>query len=254
MAFPEPFVIQPSGQHTHTIIFIHGRNSDGQELAEELFEGRTTAEASLDTALAWNKNCKWIFPSAPARFSTVFQEDLTEWFDIYSLTDTDAEQERQITGLRESIDHTRTIVEQETASIPPSRIILAGISQGFGIATHVLLSCGYDFGGVIGSCGWIPFQKQLRDVLRQTSTLRDVFEKKLGLAHVATRLATGVPVFIAHAENDAVVDLRHGIEACRTLRGLGFVVEFHTYDSDAHWIPEPQGYDDLVAFLKRVSF
>lgn len=70
-------VVLPVSTHTHTIILLHGRGSDGEEFAEELFEARTSDGMHLCERLpGW----KWIFPTAHERFSTVFQEELKEWF------------------------------------------------------------------------------------------------------------------------------------------------------------------------------
>lgn len=40
-AFPPLHTIKPTSTHTHTIIALHGRGSQGPEFAEELFEGQT---------------------------------------------------------------------------------------------------------------------------------------------------------------------------------------------------------------------
>jgi len=56
-------------------------NQGHEQFAEELFEGRTSSGLSLpQTFPSW----KWVFPSSQERYSTVFQEELDEWFDIYS--------------------------------------------------------------------------------------------------------------------------------------------------------------------------
>ena len=249
MAFPRPHVIKPTSQHTHTIIFIHGRDSDGEELAEQLFEGKTSTGLTLNAAVP---SSKWIFPSARERYSTVFQENLTEWFDIYSLTDPDFERERQVDTLKESVEYIHRLIEDESKIIPSQNIILAGMSRGFAVASHVLLSSHCRLGGFIGLCGWVPFRTELETVIRKELTLPAFFEQHIGLARSAPAIpAVGnIPVFFGHAKGDSVVDFKHGVDACKTFRALGMDnVEFHAYDDHEHWISEPQGFDDLVTWL-----
>ena len=74
--------------------------------------------------------CKWVFPSSQTRYSTVFQDELDEWFDIYSLTDPSAREELQIGGLRDSIEFIHRIISEEAKLVTPERVVLLGLSQG----------------------------------------------------------------------------------------------------------------------------
>jgi len=58
------------------------------------------------------------------------------------------------------------------------------------------------------------------------------------------------PVFLTHSVGDPVVSIRNGQKLSTDLESLGTGVEWHSYDNDLHWITEPKGVDDLVAFLK----
>jgi len=60
----------------------------------------------------------------------VFQEDLQEWFDVYSLSDPTAEEHLQIEGLRASFKFIRDLMYEEAELLPEERIILLGLSQG----------------------------------------------------------------------------------------------------------------------------
>lgn len=74
--------------------------------------------------------CRWVFPSSQTRYSTVFQEDLQEWFDVYSLTDPTVDSNLQIEGLRASFGFIRDLIYEEAELLPDKRIILLGLSQG----------------------------------------------------------------------------------------------------------------------------
>lgn len=60
----------------------------------------------------------------------MFQEDLQEWFDVYSLTDPTADENLQIEGLRASFGFIRDLICEEAELLPDKRIILLGLSQG----------------------------------------------------------------------------------------------------------------------------
>ena len=226
--FPAPYVILPCAEHRYTLVMLHGRGSNGKEFAEEFFEGRTSAEKPILEHLS--PYCKWIFPSAHERYSTVFQEEMQEWFDIYSLTEPDAEYGRQIDGLVESVNYIRDIVEQEMKILPANRIILGGISQGFAISAHVLFSLSTSIGGFFGLSGWIP--------LKALAVTQPIESKD-------------TPVYISHSKDDTTVKSGHGMAACARMNHLCYKARFQVYEDGEHWIQEPRGYDDLSDFLER---
>jgi lysophospholipase-2 len=76
--------------HTHTVIFLHGRDSDAHEFANELFE----SEASLSVASqrdhertlpALFPTIRWVFPAAPILRSQRFETDMSQWFDMWAV-------------------------------------------------------------------------------------------------------------------------------------------------------------------------
>src|ERR1700722_14119769 len=122
--FPDLFVVEPLNQHTHTIILLHGRGSMGAEFAEELFEARSSAGMSLAGHFP---SFKWVFPTSEDRYSTTFQENLTEWFDIRSLSDPELDFSLQIEGIKSSTTYLSKILRKESEIVPSSRIVLGGI-------------------------------------------------------------------------------------------------------------------------------
>ena len=71
-----------------------------------------------------------MFPSAQERYSTVFQEELDEWFDIYSLSDPSKREDLQREGLHDSVEFIRGLVDRECTLVDPGRVIVLGLSQG----------------------------------------------------------------------------------------------------------------------------
>ncbi|KAL8987572.1 MAG: hypothetical protein Q9169_008684 [Polycauliona sp. 2 TL-2023] len=240
--FPAPHIIQPKQSHHTTIIALHGRGSNGPEFAQELFEDQTSQNRTLAEHFP---HTKWIFPSSQSRYSTVFQEEMDEWFDIYSLTNPSTQEGLQVQGLRDSITHILDIISKEVgSSVNPSNIILMGISQGCATAIHALLAGQERLGGFIGIAGWMPFRKQIID----GSPLSE-----LGLFDVnRTRDTERIPALLCHCADDDVVDkeLGHQLRDALTASELNVDVTFKEFPTGGHWIPGPEGLDAIVGFLR----
>jgi lysophospholipase-2 len=144
--------------HTHTLILLHGRGSSGPEFASELLESTTTT--TNRTIAQELPSWKLVFPTALSRHSAVFQEDITEWFDIYSLTNPAVEASLQLEGLREGIAYVRALVNAELKDVPAERLVVSGISQRAAVAVH--WRDGRRLRGFVGLSTWMPFASELR--------------------------------------------------------------------------------------------
>ncbi|KAL8857842.1 MAG: hypothetical protein Q9178_005598 [Gyalolechia marmorata] len=241
--FPAPHIIQPTKSHHHTIIALHGRGSNGLEFADELFEDKTSKGLTIAEHFP---HSKWIFLSSPKRHSTAFQEDLDQWFDIYSLTDPSTQEELQIEGLRDSIKHILDIISKEVEFVPPSNIVLLGISQGCATAIHALLAGQYRLGGFIGIAGWMSFHKQVADLSKLYSDTLQLPSTIRSQANNATS------VLLCHCTDDDVVDINlgHQLRDALMAPGLNMDITFKEFAKGAHWIPSPLGFDAIVEFLR----
>lgn len=102
-------------------------DADVECFAEDLFKNKTASGLNLqETFHSW----KWVFPSSQERYLTCFQEEIHEWFDIYSLTDPSKREELQVEGLRDPVRFIQGIITEEARLVDPSRLILLGLSQG----------------------------------------------------------------------------------------------------------------------------
>ncbi|KAL4944713.1 hypothetical protein BDV06DRAFT_210034 [Aspergillus oleicola] len=135
------------------------------EFAEKLFSSRTSSGLTLREALL---TYRWVFPTGRAHWNRTFQVEMSEWFDISSLADTDQEKEGQLEGLRESVEFLRGVVKREVEVLGDSRrVTLGGMSQGMETGLWSLFSLveegslgtgmGGMLGGFIGTWGWLPF-------------------------------------------------------------------------------------------------
>jgi lysophospholipase II len=275
--FPEPHTVLPTSVHTHTAIFLHGRGSNGAEFADELFEGESISEESLPQHFP---GFKWVFPNAHSSFSTVFQEELVEWFDIYSLSDPSALEELQIDGLRESVIFMHGLIEREIQIFGPTagdRIILGGISQGCAVAITALLTGMCGIGAFVGFNGWMPLMDSMIDFVsegaldkrelgrRECQRLAHALRKRLDFSEKDIRRSIQAlndpspepedehlhtPVFLSHTADDNFIEIALGRDMRDTMFALGLnKVVWKEYGIGGHWIPAPEGFEDIVDFL-----
>lgn len=245
--------------HTHTIIFLHGRDSNAREFAAELFESEASPSAADDdrTLPAQLPTALWVFPSAALLPSKRFGTELSQWFDMWDVADPEARSDIQQVGLQHSIQAVLAVIEEEEKPVPRNRIFLCGISQGFATAISLLLAEGQGgFAGLIGLCSWLPFSSQIEETLKAGSedellftSLQQLYSSS-GEGDARPRALRETPIFLAHATDDEVVPIGNGKRMKDLLLRLGFGVEWHEYEDGGHWVHEPQGVDDILGFVR----
>lgn len=244
MASPEleTSIIEPKQPCTHTLIFLHGRGDNGFNFGLGLTRSRSSSPIGGLRALF--PSLRLIFPTAPDRLCTRYNETFTEWFDTWSLIDVEERSELQVEGLRANATSVHALIAAEIAKgIPASNIFLAGISQGCATGLHALLTGKYQLGGFVGVAGWMPFVTPVSAAgdapLEKLRWLR----RNLGMAgdsgeeDAAAPLKT--PVFLCHGEMDTTINPEHGRRARDLLLALGMDVEFVSYPQGQHWYQVP---------------
>ena len=209
-----------------------------------------------------------------------FQQDISEWFDIASLTDTEFDNERQRKGLIESVRHVRRIVEEEVEILRQrhgredgkKRVILGGISMGCATSVHVLMSMVADgndcLAGWFGWCGWLPFSTRLVETVHPSleseaievviERLREFYKHELvlqsaepsGSLEASVRALKETPVVLSHCNDDYTVDVKLGQQLKNFVTRLAMNVSWTEYPSGGHWIKSPQAMDDFERFLE----
>ena len=272
-SFGSVHIVEPKSEHTHTAVMLHGRGSTGKEFAKELLESTLSDGYSLFEKLP---GCRWVFPSSQELWSTIFQEDVTAWFEAYSLTDITARQDLQVSGIRDSVDHVTAIVNKEITRIDknPQKLLLGGISQGGAVALWTLL-CQQDSamrpGAVVVASTWLPFAVNIERTFagqpepnENQKTKVDRFVEQA----IAIRTFPGMtddvqvshrppPVFIGHDVDDAYVDIELGRQAARILAQVALTVEWKEYsgaEDEGHWFKVPDEMDDIHRFLGRIGW
>jgi len=276
---PSPFVVQPSHKHTQTFILLHGLGSNGEKFGIEFLETCINSHAQKLTEVF--PGARFIFPTAKKRRSSAFgRVAINQWFDIASLDDPSFKRETQYDGLADSTEHLLKIIKAELELIQPEQIILGGLSHGCAMALSLMLGLDVALGGGVGMSGWLPFQRDIADLLSSQldlsneepddvfdtserggeSTNRDAVEDALLLqkeilsieCNDADKIRTclSTPVFIGHGQADEKVKVSLGDDIVRTLRSLGMNVTWKKYQDQGHWYKIPDEIDDIVQFLE----
>ncbi|KAI1631122.1 phospholipase/carboxylesterase [Biscogniauxia mediterranea] len=209
---------QDPSNHTHTIIFLHGRDSDCEEFASEFFESEaSTPVGQPRTLLDRLPNVRWVFPSAPLLPSARFGVTMSQWFDMWSVEHPEDQAELQKEGLQKSVAAILEVIRQEETLVPRQKIFIGGISQGFATALATFFSGGQEFAGLIGLCSWMPLSGLASSLIASNqeetalfSALQDAFLGQLTVKRVDPASIKLTPVFLAHAADDEVVPIQNG--------------------------------------------
>ncbi|KAI0473089.1 Phospholipase/carboxylesterase [Xylariaceae sp. FL0804] len=246
----------PGHPHTHTIIFLHGRDSEASEFAEELFESESSGPENQDRTLAaLFPSIRWVFPSAGMIQSERFGTPMSQWFDMWSVENPEERKEIQQQGLRNSISALTGLINEELALVPREKIFLAGISQGFATALAAFLANGQVLAGLIGFCSWLPMASTVEDIIQARGSnmftaLRQLYADPGANVPEQDQAFSKVPFLIEHSRDDDIVPLENGKRMKTAMEALGFKVDWHEYSEGGHWVNEPAGVDDLVSFIR----
>jgi len=197
----------PTAAHTHTIIHLHGLGSNATEFASEFFESQISDGRTLPEILP---SIKWVFPTAPVVYSARFNVYMSQWFEMLSTFDPhdrlSTEPDKADRQLAAAAKDLMQIVKTEAKTIGYDHVFLGGISQGAAIALHCLLEeVRTPLAGFIGLSTWL--------------------EKASRVDPVVCKHCMQANVFLGHAEDDGVVDIKYGREARDGLIELGCCVD-----------------------------
>lgn len=245
----EPIIFPPPGQHTHTIIFLHGRGDTAPKFSSSLKYSTTSQSLNLDQALP--PTVRWVFPRAPIEPSIGFGGGRTsQWFDVRNVRDFAQQEELQAVGLTVSVARIRQLIHQEAERLGGryDRVVLMGISQGAATAVHTLLNL--DIPGEKGLGAFLGFSCRMPFPGRTLAETRNVLTLDQVPTHAAVLQKT--PMLLEHCVDDPLVLLENGYALREALRGFGATVEWKEYPNGGHWFHSPTGMDDAVQFLQRI--
>ncbi|KAI1258732.1 phospholipase/carboxylesterase family protein [Xylariaceae sp. FL1019] len=236
-------------QHTHTVIFLHGRGSNAREFSEELWENHDRRGDSLQHIFP---SVRWVFPQADESYLERFQEYHSQWFDIWGYDNPDERRELQLPGLKEVTPKLIRLIQAEASVVGLQNVVLAGISQGCTTALHALLNYPIPADGVEGQrlCAFIGLSSWMSLGSGSVKETRELLALDGSTAGPSDVIFRNTPTFISHNTDDQTVPVDQGKRLRDILTEYGMDVTWREYPTGGHWINMPQCIDDVVAFLK----
>lgn len=194
-----PIEIQTGEAPLAAVVVLHGLGADGTDFVPIAHE--------LD--LSGVGPVRFVFPHAPVRPVTLNGGyRMRAWFDVFPPEGgRRREDEAGLRAAREQVD--ALLRRERERGIPPSRIVLAGFSQGCAMALLTGLRHDERLAGIAGLSGYLP--------LASTTAAE---------RHPANR---DTPVFLAHGQHDPVVVIDRGLASRDALRSIGQPVDWHLY-------------------------
>jgi phospholipase/carboxylesterase len=215
----EALEIETGRKPTGAVIWLHGLGADGHDFAPIVPQLVGPDERPL----------RFIFPHAPVRPVTINGGmAMRAWYDILGF---DRSVPQDEAGIREADTAVGELIRRENGrGIPSERIVLGGFSQGGAISLFSGPRYPEKLAGIMGlSCYML---------------LED------SLPAERTRVNFGTPIFLAHGQQDPVVDVRRGAEAGQLLEAGGYPLEWHVYPMP-HSVC-PQEVLDIAAWLRKI--
>ena len=201
-----------------SVLWLHGLGADGNDFVPILPELVRRDWPAM----------RFVFPHAPVRPVTVNGGmRMRAWYDIVGM---DFASRADAAGIEESVAQVEALVARENErGVPPSKILLAGFSQGGAIALAAGLRRRAPLAGLVALSTYLPG----------------------GDAAAARRDPNAVaqPVFFAHGDGDPVIPVQHGLASAQALERVGFEVAWHRYPM-AHQVCA-QEISDLGDWLER---
>ncbi|MBE0473462.1 dienelactone hydrolase family protein [Rhodoferax sp.] len=211
--------IETAPNPSAAVIWLHGLGADGGDFAGLVPE--------LD--LSGCPAIRFIFPHAPSMPVTINGGYvMPAWYDIRGADLTSRQDEA---GIRASEQAIQALIAHEIArGIPAKNIVLAGFSQGCAMALHTGLRFPQALAGIMALSGYLP--------------LAEHFAAERDPANANT------PIFMAHGNQDPVVDPARGAASRDLLTRLGYPVQWHSYPMP-HSV-HPREVADIAVFLTQV--
>lgn len=200
-------VLNPPGQHSATVIWMHGLGADGNDFVPVIPMLNLPADHGI----------KFVFPNAPQRPVTINGGMvMPAWYDILGVDFGSQQDEPGIRGSQSEIE--KIIAAEVDAGVPSSRIVLAGFSQGGVIALHTGLRHPQPLGGILALSTYLALQEKLE--------VEANAENK------------NTAIWMAHGNYDPVIPFRHAEQSRDRLQQAGYAVDWHAYPMEHQVVME----------------
>jgi phospholipase/carboxylesterase len=186
--------VSPKAAPEASVIWLHGLGADGHDFEPVVSELPLTRMPPT----------RFVFAHAPHRPVTINGGFVMRaWYDIVA---SDLGRAVDLKGVEGSTREIERLIDREVElGIPPTRIVIAGFSQG----------------GVIALEAASAYRARLAGVMALSTYLArpDAFPPSVD----------GLPIFLAHGTQDPIVPYRSGEQARAELEGKGYAVTWRTY-------------------------
>ncbi len=201
------------------VIWMHGLGADGNDFMP------VVKELGLPDHLP----LRFIFPHAPMRAVTINAGHVMRaWYDIIEISS--VERKVDEAGIRESQRAIEALIEREIArGVAANRIVLAGFSQGGAIALQTALRYKRGLAGILALSTYLPLAASLETE--------------------ASSANHGIPIFMAHGQQDTVIDISIAESSVKELRRIGYKVDWREYPM-AHSVSMEE-ISDIGTWLKQ---
>ena len=201
-----PLILEPVKTADACVIWLHGLGADRYDFLP-------VAEALQETL----QTTRFVLAQAPTRAVTMNGcYEMRSWYDIMAMSPARAIDREQLEASAQRIID--LIEEQRAGGIDPSRIFLAGFSQGGAVVLHST---------------FLKWQGPLGGVLA-LSTYAPTFTDELELSASQQR----IPVLCLHGQYDEVVQNAMGRSAYEYLKTRGVTVTWQEYPMGHEVLPE----------------
>ncbi len=199
-----PETVEVGGGETPdgTVIWLHGLGADGHDFEPIVPE----------LNLGDHANIRFVFPHAPLRPVTINGGmSMRAWYDVISLDRSGPQDEK---GIRESAASLLQLIEREKErGVDPSRIVIAGFSQGGAIAMHTAMRFPDSLAGLMALSTWMPLASMIDDEV----------------VNNAESQPRELPVLMVHGSFDPILPIAAGQHARGIMQQAGFTVQWHEY-------------------------
>ncbi|MBT4884745.1 MAG: carboxylesterase [Legionellales bacterium] len=203
------YIISEPARPRACIIWLHGLGASGHDLAEGVWPYMPDDIKNQYRA---------IFPHASSSPVTINGGiSMPAWYDIFSLENVDREDG---VGLEKSVVIINDLIqEQSQDDRVANNIVIAGFSQGGGVAIHAGLNCTKKLAAIMLCSSYVPLQDEL--------------------LKAKNRLNYQTPIFFMHGRDDLVVPCELMQRGYDFLRANGLKVSLEMYNH-GHVLSEPQ--------------
>ncbi|MEM8711863.1 MAG: alpha/beta hydrolase-fold protein [Planctomycetota bacterium] len=210
-------VLEPGRPADASVVWLHGLGASGHDFPPIVPELGLPDEHAV----------RFVFPHAPRIPVTVNGGMvMPAWYDILAM---DFDRRVDEEGVRRSGDQAVALIQRERDSgVDPSRIVIAGFSQGGAIALHT----------------GVRYPDRLAGVLALSTYLA----ADCDLEAERSEANQDVPILQCHGTQDPMVTMAMGEAARDRLRGLGYGVDWKTYPMQ-HQVC-PQEIDAIGVWLR----